>query len=94
MTTAEDIAKNIVFDKIKDNNIISYSILNNANGDEWKEIKLVFNGSKSNYVVKIPRGEWTIIAADGEINPDGLGSTRGGSIAVTPTSALILARIK
>ena len=94
MTTAEDIAKNIMFDKIKDNNIISYSILNNANGDEWKEIKLVFNGSKSNYVVKIPRGEWTIIAADGEINPDGLGSTRGGSIAVTPTSALILARIK
>lgn len=94
MTTADDIAKNIVFDKVKTPNVVSYSILKHANGDKWKEIKLVFNGSDSPYVAKIPRGDWTIIARDGEINPDGMGSTRGGTIVVTPTSALILARNK
>lgn len=94
MTTAEDIAKNIVFDKVKTPNVVSYSIRNNANGDEWKEIKLVFNGSNSPYVAKIPRGEWTIIARDSEINPDGMGSSRGGTVVVTPTSALIFARNK
>ncbi len=94
MTTAEDIAKNIVFDKVKTPNVVSYSIRNNANGDEWKQIKLVFNGSDAPYVAKIPRGDWTIIARDGEINPDGMGSSKGGTVVVTPTSALILARTK
>ena len=42
MTTAADIARNIVFDNTADTpNLISYSIKNNANGDEWREIKLV-----------------------------------------------------
>ncbi len=94
MTDAEDVARNIVFDRIDSPNVISYSIKNNANGDEWKEIKLVFNGSVSPFVARIPRGEWTVIARDGEINPDGLDSSRGGSVTVAPTSALILARTR
>ncbi len=94
MTSADEVAKNIVFDKVKAPNVVSYSIKNNANGDEWKEIKLVFNGSTSPFVAKIPRGEWTIIARDGELNPDGLGTSKGGTVVVTPTSALILARTK
>ncbi len=94
MTTAEDVAKNIVFDKIKSPNVISYSIKNNANGDEWKEIKLVFNGSDTPFVAKIPKGDWRVIARDGKIKADGMGSSRGGSVVVEPTSALILARTK
>ncbi|MCM1067123.1 MAG: type I pullulanase [Muribaculaceae bacterium] len=94
MTTAEDIARNIVFDKVSAPNVVSYSIKNNANGDRWREIKLIFNGSETPYEAKIGKGEWTVIARDGEINPDGMGSFRGGKIAVEPTSALILAREK
>ena len=92
MTTARDIAKNIVFDKITSPNVVSYSIRNNANGDEWKEIKLVFNGSDAPFVAKVPRGEWLVIARDGRIKADGLGTSKGGTIVVEPTSALILAR--
>lgn len=94
MTTAEEIARNIVFDRVDSPNVISYSIKNNANGDEWKEIKIVFNGSTSAFVARIPRGDWTVIARDGQINPDGLDSSRGGSVTVAPTSALILARTR
>ena len=92
MTSAEDIARNIVFDKVDGTNLISYSIKNNANGDEWREIKLVFNGSEEPREVKIPKGDWTVIAEDGRINADGLGTSRGGRVTVAPTSALILAR--
>lgn len=92
MTSAEDIARNIVFDKVDGTNLISYSIKNNANGDEWREIKLVFNGSDEPREVKIPKGDWTVIAEDGRINADGLGTSRGGRVTVAPTSALILAR--
>lgn len=94
MTTTGDIAKNIVFDKVNEPNLISYSIKNNANGDKWKEIKLIFNGSATPYEVKIPKGDWIVIARDGQISATGLDSTKGGKMTVAPTSALILAREK
>lgn len=94
MTTAEDIAKNIVFDKVKEPNLISYSIKNNANGDVWKEIKLVFNGSDEAREVKVPKGNWIVVAEDGQIKADGLGASKGGKVTVAPRSALILAREK
>ena len=94
MTTAEDIARNIVFDKVVAPNVVSYSIKNNANGDEWKEIKLIFNGSDTPYVARVPKGDWMIIARDGKLKADGLEASKGGSVVVTPTSALILARKK
>ena len=92
MTTAEDIAKHIVFDEVDQDNVISYSIKDNANGDEWKEIKLVFNGNSTPVTVNVPKGNWTIIAEDGRINAEGLGQSKGGKITVPPTSALILSR--
>ena len=94
MTTAEDIARNIVFDKVSQPNLISYSIKNNANGDEWREIKLVFNGSDEACQVKIAKGEWIIIARDGTICATGLDTCKGGMMTVEPVSALILARVK
>lgn len=101
MTSADDIARNIVFDNTSTPNLISYSIKNNANGDEWKEIKLIFNGSSDTQEVKIPRGDWTVIARDGQLNHLGLTTdaglpmtTKGGKTAIPPRSAYILARSK
>lgn len=96
MTSADDIAKNLRFDKIdstKTPNLISYSLLNNANGDEWKEIKVVFNGASKAQTVNIKNGKWMIVAKEGKISPIGdLGTTEGGMITLAPYSALILAR--
>jgi pullulanase len=95
MTTAADIAKHLVFDKIdstKTPNLISYSLLDNANGDSWKEIKVVFNGADTAQSVKIKKGKWSIVAQNGKISPDGLGTSNGGNITLAPFSALILAR--
>lgn len=94
MTTAEDVARNLVFDRVKEPNLISYSLKNNANGDEWREIKVVFNGSKDARQVNIPKGEWKVIARDGRLEAEGFDTVKGGRISVEPTSALILARIK
>lgn len=94
MTTAKDIAKNLKFDKIdskKTPNLISYSLLNNANGDEWKEIKVVFNGAPTAQTVKIPKGNWQVVARDGKIYPvNALETIAGGAVEVAPFSALIL----
>ena len=92
MTSAEDIARNIVFDKETRPNMISYSIKNHANGDTWREIKLIFNGSDKAEDVKIPRGNWIVVANDGQINADGMDTAKGGKMTVAPRSAMILAR--
>ncbi len=92
MKTAEDIARNIVFDSPRQKNVVSYSIKNNANGDQWKEIKIVFNGGNKPYDLKIKKGDWIIAAEDGNIDCNGLREFKGGNITVAPVSALILAR--
>lgn len=93
MTDAADIARHLVFDKVRQSNLISYSLKDHANGDSWKEIKLVFNGNTEPVSVDIPKGDWIIIANDGRIAHDGsLGQTRGGKTMIPATSAYILAR--
>lgn len=95
MTTTEEIARNIVFDKVKENNVVSYSINNNAGGDAFKEIKVVYNGSDKPYTLRLPsKRTWTVIANDGKINPDGLETFSGKTIVVPPISALIMGRTK
>lgn len=95
MTSAEDVAKNLVFDNVKDSpNLISYSLKNNANGDPWKEIKVVFNGSDSPAYISVPKADWLVVAEDGQIDAEGLGQSKGGRQMVAPRSALILAREK
>ena len=92
MTSAADIARNIVFDKVKEDCVVSYSIKNHANGDEWQEVKVVFNGNDRDVTVNVAKGNWTVVAADGKIDKDGLGKSKGGKTVVASRSALILAR--
>ncbi len=95
MTTAEDVARHLVFDDVKgEPNLISYSLKDHANGDAWKEIKVIFNGSDEVKKVKISRGEWLVVARDGQLEAEGMGYTKGGIVEVAPRSALILAKEK
>lgn len=92
MTNAEQIAEHLVFDENMEENMISYSLIDFANGDVWREIKVIFNGNPKAMPVNIDKGDWIVIAQDGELNSEGLAKTRGGRMMVAPTSALILAR--
>ncbi len=92
MTTAEDVAKNIVFDNVTEPNLISYSIKNNANGDNWAEIKVILNGSTKAQDVEVANGSWTIVVKDGKVDEAGLGTTEGGRLTVAPRTALIIAK--
>lgn len=96
MTTAEQIAKHLEFDKIdteKTPNLISYTLKDNANGDTWKDIKVIFNGSDEERIIKLPKGTlWNAVVNGGKINlEEGLGSFKG-NVKVSPRSATILYR--
>lgn len=90
MGGAEDVARNIIFDETADN-FIAYTITNNANGDEWAEIKVLLNGADNDYETIVPEGDWLVIANDGKIDAKGLGTFKGGQITIPHRSATILA---
>lgn len=95
LATAEEIARHLRFDNIdseKTPNLISYSLTDHAGGDEWSEIKLVFNGAPHAQTVAAPKGKWLVVARDGKIDPNGMGEIKGGKVTLAPYSALILAR--
>lgn len=101
MATAEDIARSLKFDKVKGDNLISYSLLDYANGDSWKEIKVIFNGADTDAEVKLPKGRWLVVGRDGMIRHDGLVDAdgakiyiNGGVTTIPHRSAMILAREK
>lgn len=95
MTSAEDIARHLAFDPIDSDkipNLISYTLAGNANGDSWKDIKVIFNGGSEPRTVKLPKGAWQAALLDDTVSPEAsLGEFRK-SITVAPTSAAILYR--
>lgn len=93
MTTTEQVARHLKFDK-PEPGLISYTLTDHANGDVWKDIRVVFNGSDEARTVKVAKGDWIVIADDGKLNAEGLGTSKGGKLTVAPRSALILAREK
>lgn len=93
MTTSKDIAKNLHFEKIdnaKQPNLIYYTLTGDP---KWKEIKVVLNGSEDSQSVKVPSGQWTVLAYDDQIYPEGSSKKiKGGNVSVPGTSAMIIAR--
>ena len=77
MTDAAEVARHLRFEKVKGDNLIAYQLLDNANGDEWKSIFLAFNGAASGQSVKLPKGEWLLVAYDGKLRHEGLTSAPG-----------------
>lgn len=116
MTSAEDVARHIRFDDVRNtyvaskgtkkseldsltSNLVSYSLIDHANGDTAREIKVIFNGSDKAATMRIPKGDWTVIASDGRLSHKGLTDIEGnpitfggGNTTVEPCSALILIR--
>ncbi|MDE6511854.1 MAG: DUF3372 domain-containing protein, partial [Muribaculaceae bacterium] len=95
MTTAEQIAQHLVFDEIdseKTPNLISYTLTDNANGDSWKDIKVIFNGGDQPQTVTLPEGQWEAAVKDGRIDTEANLGTFQGTATVAPRTALILKR--
>lgn len=66
MRTTEDIAKNLKFFEVEKDNVVAFHIGNNANGDNWKDILVIYNGNKEGVEIELPEGVWNMVA-NGEI---------------------------
>ena len=90
--TVEGLQQYLHFMDTGDSGVIAYTLGEYANGDEWKEILVAYNGNRHQTEFNIPKQDWIVVCRDGRIDLDGQERMRGGNIQIMPSSALILYR--
>lgn len=90
MPSAKMIREHLKFIETPDPNMIAYQIGGNANGDTWKNILVIFNGSLSDGRINIPEGRWRLVIDGKTINEKSMKAVGGGQVTVPATSALLL----
>jgi pullulanase len=88
MGDAELVRKNVHFLPMKDG-VIAYQLNGKAVGDEWKTVVVVLNSHKDAVDVKLPRGTYYVVCANGQC-PVAKEMKVAGSVKVAAQSAMIL----
>ncbi|HEY8930505.1 MAG TPA: type I pullulanase [Mucilaginibacter sp.] len=89
MPSTQMIQANLKFIDSGDAGVIAYQIGNNANGDKWRNILVILNGSVSDETVKLPAGKWTLVANENGVNEKGI-SAVSGEVKLPGTVAYVL----
>ena len=92
LTTAEQVRKHLQFIENTPEQVVAYTLNDNAGGDEWNQIVVAFNGSNEPREIAIPQGTWMVIANDASIDLSGNIKLEGDKATIAPSAALILAR--
>lgn len=90
MMSKDLIQQHLEFIDTVDENVLAYRIKDNANGDEWKEILVLLNGSNMNKTIDLPKGNFTLIADGQKVDESGIRSYKNGVITIPAFSAFIL----
>ena len=70
--------------------VVAFRLKNYAGRDDWRNIIVILNSSRKTMTVDIPKGMYTVVCKDGEINEDSTDKIFGRRTTVSPQSALIL----
>jgi len=92
MPETEMIQSNLEFLDIPGDNFIAYQIKDNANGDSWKHILVLLNGSDLNKTIALPIGSWKLIGNGEIIEENGIERSRTGGITIPAMTAFILSQ--
>lgn len=92
MPETEIIQEHLEFLDIAGENFLAYKLKDNANGDSWKEILVLLNGSDLNKTIALPNGRWTLVADGNKVVEGGIGRSKSGSLTVPAMTPLILKR--
>ncbi len=69
MPTTEMIQQHLKFMDFPEGSLlVGYTISDNANGDSWSNILVLFNGNQVDKPIDLPAGNWTMVLRGGEID--------------------------
>lgn len=91
MASLDMMKKHLKFIEPGVRNVVAFTLSDNANGDSWKEILVIYNGNRKNVSIELPEGEWNVVAHSGKISPETpLFTTSGPRFIVGASSASVM----
>jgi pullulanase len=90
MTSAGMIRRRLNFIETNNPSTIVYQLTDNANGDKWKTILIILNGSKDAKTVNIPAGKWMLVSDGDKVDEAGIKTVNSSSITIPAITAYIL----
>ncbi|AEH50401.1 type I pullulanase [Pseudothermotoga thermarum] len=90
MRTAEQIKKHLEFLEAP-RKVVAFLIKDHANGDEWKDILVIYNGNVTETTFELPEGEWNVVVDGYKAGAEVLYKVQG-TILLTPLSAFVMYR--
>ena len=85
------IQKHLQFIQTADDQVVAYRI-ENAPGDAWTDVLVMYNGSTSSKRRELPTGNWQAVVQDGVVNMKGIGRPATKRITVPGSSMAILVK--
>lgn len=90
MPTTEMVQKNLRFISVDQPCVVAYTLDNNANGDSWNRILVVYNGNRRTITLNIPQANWIVVCNGDEVNLKGIFKQNKTELRVPASSAMIL----
>lgn len=92
MTSKEMVQQQLQFLEPQQDLVLAYQLKDNANGDRWKDIVVLFNGNGTDVPASIPDGTWTVVLRGDVIEEEGITQVKGPQVLVPARGAMILKR--
>ena len=70
--------------------VVAFRLKDYAGRDDWRTIIVILNANATETTVCIPKGMYTVVCKDGEINEQSVDKIFGSRVMVSPQTALIL----
>lgn len=91
MNSAAQIWEHLIFSSDYQPGVVSYVLVNHANGDAWRTIQVVFNGNQEPIKFKLmPHISWRVVASGTSIHPWSQDHIQTGEIEVERISMTML----
>ncbi len=91
MTSLDMMKKHLKFVELGVPNVVAFTLSDNANGDSWTDILVIYNGNRKNANIELPEGEWNVVIHDGKASPETpLFTTQTPKFVVGASSASIM----
>jgi pullulanase len=89
MTSAEDVRNNLEFKEVRDG-LVSYQLKNNANGDSWKNIYVIYNANPTVEKFVLEPGSWNIAVYNDRFSHDKGYKAPPGMLRIPAISMVVL----
>jgi pullulanase len=90
LCSADLVRKHLEFLETPNDGVVAFLLKDNAGQDEWRNIIVILNANKDAQNVRIPKGSYTVVCCDQQIDEKGHGNIEGDYVVADPQSALIL----